>query len=73
MSSTSGPKPADDDAAAGTSTTPERDPTPEPPYSIFDHRQKWLIIILVSTAATCELINHETAFDLEPMPTNIPK
>ncbi|KAL1849008.1 hypothetical protein Plec18170_007667 [Paecilomyces lecythidis] len=52
MSSTSGPKPADDDAAAGTSTKPERDPTPEPPYSIFDHRQKWLIIILVSTAAT---------------------
>lgn len=29
--------------------------TPEPPYSIFDKRQKWLIIIIVSTAATCTL------------------
>lgn len=27
---------------------------PEPPYSIFDKRQKWLIVALVSTAATCE-------------------
>ncbi|PYI07045.1 MFS general substrate transporter [Aspergillus sclerotiicarbonarius CBS 121057] len=27
-------------------------PPPEPPYSIFDNRQKWLIIIIVSTAAT---------------------
>ncbi|KAL3429706.1 putative MFS multidrug transporter [Aspergillus tetrazonus] len=26
--------------------------TPEPPYSIFDKRQKWLIIVIVSTAAT---------------------
>jgi hypothetical protein len=25
-----------------------------PPYSIFDNRQKWFIIIIVSTAATCE-------------------
>ncbi|KAL5003856.1 major facilitator superfamily domain-containing protein [Aspergillus recurvatus] len=26
--------------------------TPEPSYSIFDKRQKWLIIVIVSTAAT---------------------
>ncbi|KAL4756242.1 putative MFS multidrug transporter [Aspergillus foveolatus] len=26
--------------------------TPESPYSIFDKRQKWLIIVIVSTAAT---------------------
>lgn len=29
---------------------------PEPPYSIFDKRQKWLIIIIASTAATCESV-----------------
>lgn len=27
---------------------------PEPPFSIFDRRQKWLLVVLVSTAATCE-------------------
>ncbi|KAJ0422942.1 major facilitator superfamily domain-containing protein [Aspergillus carlsbadensis] len=27
-------------------------PPPEPPFSIFDKRQKWLIIAIVSTAAT---------------------
>lgn len=27
---------------------------PEMPYSIFDKRQTWLIIALVSTAATCK-------------------
>ncbi|KAJ5085516.1 MFS multidrug transporter [Penicillium argentinense] len=26
--------------------------TPEPPYSIFDRRQKWLIVVIASTAAT---------------------
>lgn len=26
----------------------------EPPFSIFDRRQKWLIVGIVSTAATCE-------------------
>ncbi|KAL3487802.1 major facilitator superfamily domain-containing protein [Aspergillus germanicus] len=34
---------------ATTSTPP---PEPEPPFSIFDKRQKWLIIAIVSTAAT---------------------
>lgn len=28
---------------------------PEPPYSIFDKKQKWLIIVIVSTAATCKI------------------
>ena len=27
----------------------------EAPFSIFDRRQKWLIVTIVSTAATCEL------------------
>ncbi|CAG7927797.1 unnamed protein product [Penicillium olsonii] len=30
----------------------EQSVTAEPPFSIFDNRQKWLIIIIVSTAAT---------------------
>ena len=29
--------------------------TVEPPFSIFDRRQKWLIVTIVSTAATCKL------------------
>ena len=29
-------------------------PTSEEPYSIFDKRQKALIILIISTAATCE-------------------
>lgn len=28
--------------------------TEEPPYSIFDQQQKWVIIAIVSTAATCK-------------------
>lgn len=59
MSSTSDPKLADGDAATNASTTPERDRTPEPPFSIFDKRQKWLIIIIVSTAATCKFASHK--------------
>lgn len=39
--------------AAPTMKSPETE-TPEPPYSIFDERQKWLIILIVSTAATCK-------------------
>jgi hypothetical protein len=42
-----------DDVTAPTMKSPENK-TPEPPYSIFDKRQKWLIIIIVSTAATCK-------------------
>ena len=48
--------PENDDAtpkAAPTMESPETK-TPDPPYSIFDKRQKWLIIIIVSTAATCK-------------------
>ncbi|GMF68477.1 unnamed protein product [Aspergillus oryzae] len=33
-------------------------PVPDAPYSIFDKRQKWLIIAIVSTAATCKFENH---------------
>lgn len=40
-------------AAAPTMKSPETK-TPEPPCSIFDKRQKWLIIMIVSTAATCK-------------------
>lgn len=29
-------------------------PSSEEPYSIFDKRQKALIVLIVSTAATCE-------------------
>lgn len=29
---------------------------PDPPYSIFDRPQKWLIVALVSTAATCKSV-----------------
>ncbi|EED19328.1 MFS multidrug transporter, putative [Talaromyces stipitatus ATCC 10500] len=36
---------------AATMSSPETTIS-EPPYSIFDNRQKWLIIIIVSTAAT---------------------
>lgn len=32
----------------------ENNNTSDAPYSIFDRRQKWLIIIIASTAATCE-------------------
>jgi len=39
------------DTPISTSSIPA---LPEPPYSIFDRRQKWLIVALVSTAATCE-------------------
>lgn len=38
------------------SLSPPRQPTPRPeePYSIFDKRQKAFIVVIVSTAATCE-------------------
>lgn len=26
----------------------------EPPHSIFDRKQKWVLIIIISTAATCK-------------------
>ncbi|KAL5358259.1 major facilitator superfamily domain-containing protein [Aspergillus floccosus] len=42
----------DDTAPTSNSTTPPTVATPDPPYSIFDKRQKWLIVIIVSTAAT---------------------
>jgi hypothetical protein len=42
------------DSTTHTPTTTPTVATPDPPYSIFDKRQKWLIIIIVSTAATCE-------------------
>ncbi|GLB05954.1 hypothetical protein AtubIFM57258_001248 [Aspergillus tubingensis] len=44
--------PSDDNATLVPSDTSIGVATPEPPYSIFDKRQKWLIIIIVSTAAT---------------------
>jgi hypothetical protein len=31
-------------------------PEQEPPFSIFDKHQKWLIIAIVSTAATCTFL-----------------
>ncbi|KAJ5732142.1 hypothetical protein N7493_003623 [Penicillium malachiteum] len=34
------------------SVTISTTPSSEPPYSIFDQRQKWLVIVIVSTAAT---------------------
>ncbi|EAU35976.1 conserved hypothetical protein [Aspergillus terreus NIH2624] len=40
------------DSTTHTPTTTPTVVTPDPPYSIFDKRQKWLIIIIVSTAAT---------------------
>lgn len=59
MPSEDGTKSAElDDTSNTTATTevPLRAATPEPPYSIFDKRQKWLIIIVASTAATCESV-----------------
>lgn len=47
--------PSDDNATLVQSDNSTGIATPEPPYSIFDKRQKWLIIIIVSTAATCTL------------------
>ncbi|GAQ47524.1 hypothetical protein AtubIFM56815_003849 [Aspergillus tubingensis] len=44
--------PSDDNATLVQSDNSTGIATPEPPYSIFDKRQKWLIIIIVSTAAT---------------------
>ncbi|PYH67924.1 putative MFS multidrug transporter [Aspergillus vadensis CBS 113365] len=44
--------PSDDNATLVPSDTSIGVATPEPPYSVFDKRQKWLIIIIVSTAAT---------------------
>ncbi|GLA28380.1 hypothetical protein AnigIFM63309_008657 [Aspergillus niger] len=44
--------PSEDSATPVQSNTSTGVATPEPPYSIFDKRQKWLIIIIVSTAAT---------------------
>ncbi|KAL2813361.1 major facilitator superfamily domain-containing protein [Aspergillus granulosus] len=43
------PSPAQADA---TTTTAPNTTTREPPYSIFDKRQKWLIIAIVSTTTT---------------------
>ncbi|RAQ52150.1 MFS multidrug transporter [Aspergillus flavus] len=40
---------ADQSQTTATTTPP---PIPDAPYSIFDKRQKWLIIAIVSTAAT---------------------
>ncbi|KAL3472965.1 putative MFS multidrug transporter [Aspergillus californicus] len=40
-------QPENDDSTPHASAT-----TPEPPYTIFDRRQKWLIVFLVSFAAT---------------------
>ncbi|KAI7968706.1 hypothetical protein EIK77_005722 [Talaromyces pinophilus] len=47
-------QPENENVTPGTAPTMEspETKTPEPPYSIFDKRQKWLIIIIVSTAAT---------------------
>lgn len=36
--------------------TAEVTPQDEEPYSVFDNRQKALIVLLVSTAATCEYL-----------------
>ncbi|RAH53684.1 MFS multidrug transporter [Aspergillus piperis CBS 112811] len=44
--------PSDDNTTLVQSNNSTEIATPEPPYSIFDKRQKWLIIIIVSTAAT---------------------
>lgn len=41
-----------DDTPASAPPAPT---TTESPYSIFDKRQKWLIVVVVSIAATCEL------------------
>lgn len=51
MSSTGGKTPTSNTKTHPTVMT-------DPPYSIFDTRQKWLIIIIVSTAATCEFCNY---------------
>ncbi|KAA8904524.1 hypothetical protein TRICI_005469 [Trichomonascus ciferrii] len=34
----------------------------EPPHSIFDRKQKWLIIVIVSTAATCKALAFFSGF-----------
>jgi len=39
-----------------SSTMPQAPPAPERPYSIFDSREKALIVLLVSIAATCKPI-----------------
>lgn len=41
-------------AATVLDTPPISSPAPKEPYSIFDKRQKALIVLIVSTAATCE-------------------
>lgn len=41
--------PQDDGSASPTQALPH----PEPLFTIFDKRQKWLIVFIVSVAATC--------------------
>lgn len=58
MSSENNAKQPENDHAPPESALTMKSPEPginEPPYSIFDKKQKWLIIIIVSTAATCKL------------------
>ena len=50
-----------------TSTVPpDSSPSsiPEQPYSIFDKRQKALIVGIVSTAATCESLSTKNGLSL---------
>lgn len=37
-----------------TTNSPPTEPALQSPHSIFDKRQKSLIVLIVSTAATCE-------------------
>lgn len=47
---------ADNEGQSHTNSTPVAlTAITEAPYTIFDKKQKWLIVFFVSTAATCEL------------------